>query len=312
MVRRKFIISITTLFFIVLNNISLLAFLREKQVKNGELIEKIEFGYINWTEGYIEISSKVFLPEIIKDNKYKIYKNENYATSLADARLIAFKQAKEYGKRNLLNAIYNLRIYNNYFIKSYLLKSTNDFKYRLDSFILSLTNYRKFYNNDNSITVKYKVKFFGNNGLFNIINNSDVNLIDFNKISIISNLKIISTNTNKLRDYSALILDCRKIKGLYPSLNFHIYDEKGNLIYGGEYISSNVFKEEGVVKYIGDTSYLEKIKFLDKDILIVKPLKKRRFSTSDIIISNNIAKIIKSSPLLLTNLKKGKVIVIIK
>ncbi len=216
--------------------------------------------------------------------------------------MTAFRKAKELCKKNLVNAVYNLRIEGNYFIKNYLLTATNEFKFKLNSYIDNIKTYKKIYNTDNSITVTCSIKLWGKGSLLSAVINKDI---------IPENPKInISMRSNiEPQIFSGLMIDARHIKNFYPSLNPEIYDRHNNLIYSVSIMYTDAYKFNGPAKFIGDTSKIENIKFLNSNVLTIRAVKKK--NNTSLVISDDAVNELLASPRTFENLKQGKVVILI-
>ncbi len=274
------------------------SFLREKKVVNGDIIEKIEFGEINWTTGELKVYANIKLPKIIKDTDKVNNRNTVYAKSKAAARLYAFAEAKKICKRNLINAVYNIRVKENIFIKDYLLK-IDKLRFSIDKFIDSIVYYKKIYNKDNSVSVIYKIDIWGINGLLKAIENLRCN------DEVVTNSKNISEIT---QTFTSLVIDARDIKGFYPSLNPEIYDINGNLLYSGCLVIKDKYLYNGGAKFLGDTDNLPDVKYIDAHSLTVRALKLK--TKTSLVISRDSAELLFSSKQTLKYLKQGKVVII--
>ena len=132
---KKHIILLLIFFNLFIFIPKLKAYLRTNIIQNNSLIEKVEFGEINWTSGVLTIYGEKRLPEIVKNDSTGLIKKYpgKYAPDLPAARQMAKEMALQKARQNLYNALLNLRIKNDFYIKSYLENSTNDFKFHLNN-----------------------------------------------------------------------------------------------------------------------------------------------------------------------------------
>lgn len=121
----------------------------------------------------------------------------------------------------------------------------------------------------------------------------------------------IITYFNTGSDYDSLVIDARNI-GFNPSLFPTIYDEDGNAIYSVSYINKASAITNGYVMYTTNTSFTnEKFNILGKKPYNVVAWNPRGRLSGDIVIGNEDASIIMSSPKLKNAIKNCKVAIII-
>ncbi len=307
----KFFIAIILL-FITASQIS--AYLLKKIIIEEKVLEQIEYGYIDWSEGKIEVEGQATPPQVIKnklDRRLKDF-SEKYAPDKATARLTALKKADEIAIRNLTSAVYNIRIKDNYYIKNYINISSNNFVYRLNNFIQENKKKSILYNRDGTISVKFSLNLFGTNSLLSIINETDTNFMTFDK----KNFEV-SKSTNTLsediipQEYTSLIIDATDIKNLIPSLCPEIFDEKNNIIYNSSYVIKESAETKGIVKFISSHSIIPKIDFVDEKSFMARAIAAGKDNTSVILDTSTIKQLF-SSTNTFKHLKKCNVIIIMK
>lgn len=266
---------VTIALFVICSIISQLdAYHTKITFKKNKVIEKIEFGQINWTDGIITIYGEKKLSSIFKDGP-KLKEKDKYSTSLAEARLKAKKEALEDARQNLYNALINLRIKNKYYIKSYLINATNDFKYNLNEVVDNNIS-KKYIYIKNGIRVKVTLKLFGKDGLITIFTKKyNPAVVEFNKIKTISN-----TNDSS-QIFTSLIIDASELK-LYPALFPALYSQQGKEVLSSRTVKSDKIIDRGLVTYIADINRIKKIDFIDSNAFIIKALKTRNIT--DIIL----------------------------
>ena len=292
------------------------AYLHKKVIREGKVYENIEYGEINWTDGILKIKGTAKLPPVIKNKFDPRTQSEDfeYAPDKATARLMALNKAKEIAIRNLTAAVYNLRIKDNYFVKNYLEKSTNDFDFRLNQYITTKSKNKILYNKDGNISVELTINLWGKDGFLSIINNQDKELMAFNT----NRFKLSITNTNISKEaetiipqeYTSLIIDATEIENLQPALSPSILDESGNIVYNSSFVLKYYANKKGVVKYIADKSLVPDIDFVDEKAFLVRAISKGKNDT-DIVIPDDVVKQFFSSNKTFKYLQRCNVIIII-
>ena len=302
MKRIKFLILI--LFFVN----SLYSYYREKFIKEWSICEKIEYGEINWSDGIIKVIGKAELPKIIDKNLIK-EESEDFAINLAEARLKAFKKAEEKAFESLFAALHNIRIYDEYFFLYYLQKSETEFNFNFENFVRENMIEKKIYNPDKSVSVEITLKLFGEKGLLNIFNSND-NLFFFNSTNFSLSLASSSNEFTVVpQEYTSIIVDAKDIKGYFPSLSPSIVDEEGNLIYSSKFVYKESAIKKGIVQYISDEKYLDKIDFVDEKAFLLKGIKLGKNCT-EIVIPTYIKSQLFSSEKTFKHLKNCNVVII--
>lgn len=309
MVKRIKLIILFVTFFIT--QISY-AYLRNKEIRDGKVYEIIEYGEINWTDGYIKITGRAELPIIIKNKSdLRIDDNLEYAENLASARRIAFQNAENMAFAKLLAAIHNLRIYDEHFLINYIKKNNPEFNSQLENFIKNYSLIKKIYNPDNSVSVELTLRLWGDNGLFSIFPENDEDFVSFNS----TNFKLlVSTNAEFTiipQEYHSLIIDATGVKEFQPNFFPTIIDEDGRIIYCSSFLSKDKAKKNGIVRYIGDNSLLFNYDFVDDKAFLVKALRIGRTKT-EIVIPSYIAPQLFSSTNTFNYLKNCNFIIITK
>lgn len=279
---KKYLIILILLF--LFTNHSLYAYLRKTTIQNKNVIEKIEFGIINWTRGVITIYGKAPVLEISKDILLSISKkDEKLPFSKAEARQQAKKKAYANARQNLYNAILNLRIKNDFYIKSYLIHSTNNFKYHLNDFISANTSLKYSYHKS-SIRVELKLKLFSSNGLITVFTNKfNPELISFLTVFNYNQYKKnLSHLTNILsQTYTSLIIDASELT-LKPALFPALYNENGKEIFSTKIVPENEVIKKGLAVYIPDVNLISKYDFIDSKAFIIKAVKTK--NKTDLIL----------------------------
>ncbi len=304
---KKYLIIIILLFSFTNHN--LYAYLSKTTIQNKNVIEKIEFGTINWTRGVITVYGKAPVLEISKDSLLS-KKDKKPPFSKAEARQQAKKIAYANARQNLYNAILNLRIKNNYYIKSYLIHSTNNFKYCLNNFISANTSLKYSYHKD-SIRVELKLKLFSNNGLITVFTNKfNPELISFLTVSNYNQYKKnLSHLTNILsQTYTSLIIDASELT-LKPALFPALYNENGKKIFSSIIVPENEVIKKGLAVYIPDVNLISKYDFIDSKAFIIKAVKTK--NKTDLILPDEETKRFLSNMDTVKFLQKCNVLIIL-
>ncbi len=326
--------------FIILLSFNLNAYLSKIIIENDCIIEKVEFGEINWTSGLITIYGEKAIPEIVKDgNPELITKHpEKYAANLPAARQVAKEIASENAGQNLYNALLNLRIKHNFYVKDYLtVHTTNDFKFQLNDFLFNRIKPKYIYK-ENMIRVELKVKLYQE---LNIVNNDPrftlepinphPNYKAFMRekgfVTVITNdyapelipfysednfksyiQKVVSTNNPTSQIYTSLIIDASEIKNMKPALFPSIYSRSKNEIITSKIIPKQKIIRKGMLTYIPDIRLISKFDFIDSKAFIIKAVGFR--NNTDLVLPDEELKQFLSSKKTVDYLQDCNVLVI--
>lgn len=339
MVRKNFLIFV--LVSIIVFTLNLNAYLNRTIIENNSLIEKVEFGQINWTKGLITIYGEKALPEIIKNDRTELIIEfpEKYAPNLVAARQIAKDIAYESARQNLYNALLNLRIKHDFYIKDYLtVHTTNDFRFQFNDFLLNRAKPKYIYRT-NRIVAELNIKLYEKlnkvnedkrfiieplnphpnykgymkeKGIITIFTNDYVpELIPFFSVSNYSNYiqKAISTNNPVSQTYTSLIIDASELKKLKPALFPTIYSKSKDEVYSSKIIPKQKILKSGMVTYIPDISLINKFDFVDSGAFIIKAVASK--NKTDLVLPEEELKQFLSSEKTVEYLQNCNVLVII-
>lgn len=312
MVKKNIISLIAALFFLFIFNSYSAAYLSTNIVENNNFIEKIEFGFINWTTGIITVYGDALLPQVINEDKYGLLEKspEKYARNLPAARQKAKDMAFWNAQQNLHNALLNLRINDKFYIKSYLDSTTNDFKFNLNNLILNNLKPKYIYQ-ENSIRVMLQVPLHTDNGVISIFTNDYIpELMMFHTVSNYKSYvkKMFTTNNSFSQVYTSLIIDAGELKTLVPALFPRIYDESMNEVYSSKILLKKNVLSRGLVTYLPDITMVIKYGFIDEKSFIIKAIK--TVNRTDLILPNEELKQFLSSTNTIKYLQNCNVIII--
>lgn len=126
-------------------------------------------------------------------------------------------------------------------------------------------------------------------------------------------LPVVKSRSGGKSSYTGIVFDATGT-GLIPSFCPRIYDEKGRLVYGPEYIEKKYLLAEGVACYI---SSIEDLKLVKKRVgenpLVIKVIlaKKGRFPAAGIISGDDAQRIL-SSKSLIKAVKHARVVFVVE
>ncbi len=311
---KKHIILLLIFFNLFIFIPKLKAYLRTNIIQNNSLIEKVEFGEINWTSGVLTIYGEKRLPEIVKNDSTGLIKKYpgKYAPDLPAARQMAKEMALQKARQNLYNALLNLRIKNDFYIKSYLENSTNDFKFHLNN-LISDKIIPKYIYKDNSIKVRMRLQLFKEKGVITLFTNQyEPVLIEFCTKSNYKNYikKMIKKNNSISQAYSSLIIDATELKNLFPALFPAIYNRSGKEVFCSKIIPADKVVPKGMVRYIPDIRFINNYKFVDSKAYIIKAIRTK--NKTDLILPDEELKQFLSSEETVKHLQNCNIIIIIQ
>jgi len=109
--------------------------------------------------------------------------------------------------------------------------------------------------------------------------------------------------------HTGLIIDARGLK-IMPALSPKILDESGNVIYDSEFLGKEALEARGVIAYFKNFDSAKKNKRVAASPLVLKALKLKEGSKTDIILSNADAEKLRDPGSNLKYLADGKVLVV--
>jgi hypothetical protein len=272
--------------------------------EDSSLILKSPEGQINWSTGEILVTGVSEIPEVIKDpNDYRFKAGDpSQPRNAPQARILARDRAKERALIQASKLILSLRIDSKTLLSDYMKNEIINRK--VHSFINDPLRVRSVEYSSNRCKVTLEYALFGQKSLIGL--NTETEFRD-NFINTSYEKYPAAFQTNRMY-WEGLVVSAPY---LHPALalNPKIYSENGRLVYDGSYAYGEDAAGTGLVLYA------------QRPFGLVKPVNVRFFhsravntagyGSCDLVISDEDADAILSSPKTLENLRKCKVVILV-
>lgn len=303
------------MWLLILSCCRLYSYPSELILKQDKLVEKIEFGEINWTDGKLIIMDTEKMTPVIKDKGSLAYQEEqeSYASDLAQARKMTRQKAQDKATRYLMDAVLNLRIRNDLLVRDYLLNTTNDFKFLLNDCVARNIKKEYIYNQDDTISARLTLPFFGSQGLLTVFTNdltpplvSFYSIFDFNTL-----MKHLDTMTNEpAQEFTSLIIDASDLKGIKPCLFPAVYDQDMKALYTSTMFPKSMILQRPFITYMPRITLIKDLPFIDNKSYIIKAVSV--YGGTDLILPPEAVSRLFSDKKTITHLQEGNTAIIIK
>ncbi len=269
-------------------------------------------GNIDWSTGKITVWGCADVPPVLKDPDHFHYQNGNYEQprNLPQARLLAKNKAREKAYQNASSIIMKIQVQNEKTLNTYMANSFINNK--VNNFINSPFRLKNIetYSNKCKITLEYNL--YGEKGLLLLNDDQETanNFVNFYYEKYHETKRTNSQNwvdSEKNRTWEGLVITTAAFP-MTPALNPKIYAENGRIIYDSSLAYADAAAQTGLVLYAKKPFNLIKpvnIRYYHCTAIRTVP-----FGGSDIVISDEDANTILSSPGTLENLRRCKVIIL--
>lgn len=268
------------------------------------LILKSREGQVNWSTGEILVTGVSEIPEVIKNPNDHRYKSgdPSQPRNIPQARILAKDKAREKALIQASKLLLSIRVDSTTLLSDHMKNETINLK--VNSFINDPLRVKgvEYISNRCRVTLEYAL--FGQKSLIGL--NTEKEFGD-NFINSYHEKYPTKVQTNKMF-WEGLVVSAPY---LHPALalNPKIYSENGRLVYDSSYVYGDEAAATGLVLYA------------QRPFGLVKPANVRYFhsravntaeyGSCDLVISDEDADTILSSPKTLENLRKCKVIILV-
>ena len=265
----------------------------------GDLIEKYEQGWINWTKGVI-MTQGIGAPSEKK-------------TDTSQMRATELEAALQIGWQSILNTAKRVRITSVSTVAD-LVADDDEIDTKLKDMARASEATKQEYLSDGTVAVTLQLNMHG--GFAQMMLPMDIKQIEAIKTMTASDSKSTSeapkliTGGQSPDVYTGLVIDTRGL-GVQPALAPLIVDEKAQEVFGPGIISREFAVQQGVSGYAGDIESALVAKRVQGNPLTVKALRTQENARSNIVISNADAAKLRSSFEHLTFLKECRVVIVI-
>ncbi len=282
-----------------------------------DLIETLEWGSINWTQGAIEATgvmppSEHLFGSLVHEKKFiKIALNDAYRKLLDKVLTVAFRA----GYRNLLAVIKSVRIDADTLVGDLALED-DYIMAEIESMIKSAQVVKKEYLSDGTVKITLQMSLYG--GFSQLVLPQDIKLFE--------SIKILKKNSDKAasasrsqdaqidlnsgeKNYTGFVVDARNLHA-NPALTPIIQDENGEDVFGPPVISREFAVQHGICGYSTALKTACQLPRVAGNPLTVKGLRAKGRGGSIIVISNADASKLRSSSKHLEFLKQCRVVIV--
>ncbi len=145
-----------------------------------------------------------------------------------------------------------------------------------------------------------ELDFFGSKGIAQIF------FRERNRTSLSNYIR----NQRDILWYDGIIIDVFLYPQFLPSLQFRVYDEDGNLIYGPEVVDERVLIEKGVCQYVASLVTAFQSERIGNRIFYVVPLSVRGRNPTEVVISRRDAQRLLAHAQTHATLRAARVVVV--
>jgi len=260
------------------------------------LIEKKEFGTINWATGVVQARG------ISAPAKKEAEKTPPYS-------LKALSEAKNDARRKLLETVTQIKLDSSRSVGN-LAAGRKTIMTQIKDMVYDATEIEKFrkYMSDGSVEVFLKMNLRG--GFTQLVLPGEIRQIEGIK-QIKPGGNSSAGNTNSMPEaYTGLLVDARDIEAL-PALFFKIVDESLEEVFGPTYVSREFVVQQGMAAYYTDMASARSDPRISDHPLTVRALRTDWPSLCDIVVSNADASKLKSASEHLQFLKESRVVILL-
>lgn len=260
--------------------------------EEGELLENVGNGSINWTSGIIRAVGVGAPPE-------------NYYGK-PEARPMALRAAKMDAYRNILEVIQGVRIQSSTTVKNFMM-SDDSISAQVNGMVRGAQVAKQEYMSDGTVEVTLEMNL--NGGFAQLVLPEDIKQVEPIQGSTASS----STQTNK-KDaavtYTGLVVDARGLDAK-PAMSPRVLDENGQEVYGAAFVSREYAVQQGMSGYSKNIAAATENQRVTETPLIVKAIKTEGPGKTDFVINNTEASNLRGAPENLSFLKQCRVIIVV-
>jgi len=250
--------------------------------QESPLIEKKLKGEIDWERGLIRASG----------TSAAIPVDDNLSGNIAVKRLAVMRSAKIDAMRNILDVIKTIRVDSTTNVESYMVSS--DFiRNKLHEIIRKAQVINKKYISNDGLELTIELPMLGS-------------FIE----TMIPDTGGLAVDTIGTEQESGIIIDASGL-GAKPALSPRILDDSGRELYGASYIKRDYFLSKGLVAYRSKLDDARNSARVASNPIIINAIRSTGPGSSDLVISKDDAKRLKTSSSILSWLEKGNVIIVL-
>ncbi len=260
--------------------------------EEGELLENVGNGSINWTSGLIRAVGVGAPPE-------------NYYGK-PEARPMALRAAKMDAYRNILEVIQGVRIQSSTTVKNFMM-ADDSISAEVSGMVKGAQVAKQEYMSDGTVEVTLEMNLKG--GFAQLVLPEEIKQVEPIQSSSASS-PTPSNQKNAATTYTGLVVDARGLDAK-PAMSPRVLDENGQEVYGAAFVSREYAVQQGMSGYSKNIDTATENQRVTKNPLIVKAIKTEGPGKTDFIINNTEASNLRGAPENLSFLKQCRVIIVV-
>jgi len=260
--------------------------------EEGELLENVGNGSINWTSGIIRAIGVGAPPE-------------NYYGK-PEARPMALRAAKMDAYRNILEAIQGVRIQSSTTVKNFMM-ADDSISAQVSGMVRGAQVAKQEYMSDGTVEVTLEMNL--NGGFAQLVLPEDIKQVEPIQSSTASS-STPSNQKNAAVTYTGLVVDARGLDAK-PAMSPRVLDENGQEVYGAAFVSREYAVQQGMSGYSKNIDAATGNQRVTETPLIVKAIKTEGPGKTDFVINNTEASNLRGAPENLSFLKQCRVIIVV-
>ncbi|URA10984.1 hypothetical protein [Thermospira aquatica] len=238
-----------------------------QKAKSVEVVQSIpEYqSFINWTQG--KIRSEVKLPY-----------TPNADANIGKTRAKIESEIREELRERLMKTMGYIQISDIFLLRDYYSLQT-----QIRNELIEAANHAFYYplvQEKGFMKGMAELDFFGPKGIAQIF------FRDRNRISLSNYIR----NQRDILWYDGIVIDVFLYPQFLPSLQFRVYDEDDNLIYGPEVVDDTVLMERGVCQYVASLVAAFQSQRIGNRIFYVVPIAIKGRNPTEVVISRRDAR----------------------
>jgi len=260
--------------------------------EEGELLENVGNGSINWTSGLIRAIGVGAPPE-------------NYYGK-PEARPMALRAAKMDAYRNILEVIQGVRIQSSTTVKNFMM-ADDSISAQVSGMVTGAQVAKQEYMSDGTVEVTLEMNLKG--GFAQLVLPEEIKQVEPIQSNSASS-PTPSNQKNAATTYTGLVVDARGLDAK-PAMSPRVLDENGQEVYGAAFVSREYAVQQGMSGYSKNIDSATENQRVTKNPLIVKAIKTEGPGKTDFIINNTEASNLRGAPENLSFLKQCRVIIVV-
>ncbi len=260
--------------------------------EEGELLENVGNGSINWTSGLIRAVGIGAPPE-------------NYYGK-PEARPMALRAAKMDAYRNILEVIQGVRIQSSTTVKNFMM-ADDSISAEVNGMVRGAQVAKQEYMSDGTVEVTLEMNLKG--GFAQLVLPEEIKQVEPIQSNSASS-PTPSNQKNAATTYTGLVVDARGLDAK-PAMSPRVLDENGQEVYGAAFVSREYAVQQGMSGYSKNIDAATENQRVTKNPLIVKAIKTEGPGKTDFIINNTEASNLRGAPENLSFLKQCRVIIVV-